>query len=134
MRITADTNVLVRAITSDDVRQSELAQQELLNADSVALPLTALCELVWVLSRGYKASFPEIGEAIRRLINADNVAVNRAAAEAGLTLLDAGGDFADGVIAFEGASLGAETFVSFDKNAVRLIVSTGARARLLAKQ
>ena len=54
MKITADTNVLVRAITGDDERQSELAQKELLNADSVALSLTALCELVWVLSRGYK--------------------------------------------------------------------------------
>jgi predicted nucleic-acid-binding protein len=132
VRITADTNVLVRAITGDDERQSGLAQKELLNADSVALSITALCELVWVLSRGYKASFPEIAEAVRRLINADNVAVNRAAVEAGLSLLDAGGDFADGVIAFEGASLGADAFVSFDKDAVRLIASAGSQVRLLA--
>ena len=46
MRITADANVLVRPITRDDERQSEVAQKELLNADSVALSLTALCELV----------------------------------------------------------------------------------------
>jgi hypothetical protein len=32
-------------------------------------------------------------------------------------MLDAGGDFADGVIAYEGKWLGAETFVSFDKKA-----------------
>ena len=60
------------------------------------------------------------------MINADNVAVTRGAAEAGLDLLDAGGDC---VIAFEGASLGAESFVSFDQNAGRLMASTGARAR-----
>jgi len=40
--------------------------------------------------------------------------VNRPAAEAGLALLEAGGDFADGVIAHEGRWLGAEAFVSFD--------------------
>jgi len=46
--------------------------------------------------------------------------VNRPAAEAGLSLLEAGGDFADGVIAYEGRWLGADTFVSFDKKAVKL--------------
>ena len=57
--------------------------------------------------------------------------VNRPAAEAGLAHLDAGGDFADGVIAFEGASLGADTFVSFDKSAVNLTLAQGMTARLL---
>jgi predicted nucleic-acid-binding protein len=50
MKITADTNVLVRAIVGDDVRQSKIAQAELANADVVALALPALCELVRVLS------------------------------------------------------------------------------------
>ncbi len=31
-------------------------------------------------------------------------------------MLDAGGDFADGVIAYEGQWLGADTFVSFDES------------------
>jgi predicted nucleic-acid-binding protein len=53
--------------------------------------------------------------------SAANVAVNRPAAEAGLALLDQGGDFADGVIAFEGRSLGGEVFVSFDKQAIALL-------------
>jgi predicted nucleic-acid-binding protein len=47
-------------------------------------------------------------------------------------LLEAGGDFADGVIAFEGRWLGGETFVSFDKQAVKLLKSAGEAARLLA--
>jgi predicted nucleic-acid-binding protein len=46
-------------------------------------------------------------------------------------MLDAGGDFADGVIAHEGNWLGADTFVSFDKKAVRLIEAQGKSARLL---
>jgi predicted nucleic-acid-binding protein len=61
-----------------------------------------------------------------------NVVVNRPATEAGLAMLEAGGDFADGVIAYEGSWLGADTFISFDKKAVRLIEAQGKSARLLA--
>ena len=53
------------------------------------------------------------------------------AVEAGLAMLEAGGDFADGVIAFEGKLLGAETLLTFDKQAARLIKSQGGSAHLL---
>jgi predicted nucleic-acid-binding protein len=132
MKITADTNVLVRALAGDDERQSKIAQTELKKAELVALALPALCELVWVLSQGYKIPSSEIAEAIRRLMNAANVVVNRSAAEAGLVLLDAGGDFADGVIAYEGNWLGADSFISFDRKAVKLMEARGKSARLLA--
>ncbi len=132
MKITADTNMLVRAIAGDDARQSKLAQAELTKADLVAVALPALCELVWVLSQGYRISAPDIGEAIRRLIDAGDVVVNRPAVEAGLAMLDAGGDFADGVIAYEGSWLGADIFVSFDKKAVKLLEMRGEAARLLS--
>ena len=132
MKITADTNVLVRAITGDDERQSRVARAQLAKADMVALATPVLCELVWVLSQGYKSSSAEIAETIRRLLAGANVMLNRPAAEAGLALLDAGGDFADGVIAYEGNWLGAETFVSFDKKAVKLMAAQGKPARLLS--
>jgi predicted nucleic-acid-binding protein len=132
MKITADTNVLVRAITGDDERQSRVAQARLANADMVALAMPVLCELVWVLAQGYKIPSAEIAETIRRLMAGANVVLNRPAAEAGLALLDAGGDFADGVIAYEGNWLGAETFVSFDKKAVKLMDAQGKPARLLS--
>ena len=132
MKITADTNLLVRAVTGDNVRQSKAAQAALKNADVVALAIPVLCELVWVLSQGYRIPPREVAEAIRRLTNGANVAVNRPAAEAGLALLDAGGDFADGVIAYEGSWLGADAFVSFDKKAVKLIEAQGGSARLLS--
>lgn len=131
MKITADTNVLVRALTGDHRSQSKAAQTVLNEADLVALPIPALCELVWVLSQGYKVPQRDIAEAIRRLIDSANVVVNRATAEAGLALLEAGGDFADGVIAYEGNWLGADSFVSFDKKAVNLMAQEGHAARLL---
>jgi predicted nucleic-acid-binding protein len=132
MRFTADTNVLVRAVTGDHEHQSKAAQTALKKAELAAIPIPVLCELVWVLSQGYKIPPTEIAEAIRRLINGANAAVNRPAAEAGLAILDAGGDFADGVIAYEGSWLGADTFISFDKKAVKLMEAQGGSARLLS--
>lgn len=129
--MTADTNVLVRAILDDDAKQSPLAVATLRKADVVALTAPALCEFVWVLSRGYGVSADDIGKAIRALINSANVVVNRPLVEAGLAALDAGGDFADGVIASEGEWLGGETFVSFDREAVKLLERQGRSARLL---
>jgi predicted nucleic-acid-binding protein len=131
MKIAADTNVLVRAIAEDHKHQSRAAQTALKNAELVAIPMPSLCELVWVLSQGYKIPPHQIAEAIRRLMNSANVVVNRAAVEAGLAPLEMGGDFADGVIAYEGNWLGADTFVSFDKKAVRLLGARGGSARLL---
>jgi len=131
MKITADTNVLVRAITEDHEAQSKAAQTALKRAELVAISIPALCELVWVLSQGYKVPSKGVATAIRQLINVENVEVNRLAAEAGLTFLDAGGDFADGAIAYEGNWLGGETFVSFDKQAVKLMDAQGRSARLL---
>jgi predicted nucleic-acid-binding protein len=132
MKITADTNVLVRALTGDDARQSAAARKQLAAAELIALALPALCELSWVLTQGYKIRPAEVADAIRRLLDSANVAVDRAAAEAGLSLMDAGGDFADGVIAHEGGWLGADTFVSFDRKAVTLMAAQGKAARLLS--
>lgn len=130
MKITPDTNVLVRVLVRDDAEQSKAAQTILKKADAVAISISALCELNWVLSRGYKTSAENIAASIRHFLSASNVIVNRPLAEAGLAILDAGGDFADGVIAHEGYWLGAETFVSFDKKAVKLVEASGGLARL----
>jgi predicted nucleic-acid-binding protein len=131
MKIIADTNVLVRALAEDHPEQSRAAQIALGKADIIALTIPALCELVWVL-RSYRVQSSDIARTLRDLIVRANVVMNRPAAEAGLALLDAGGDFADGVIAYEGKWLGADTFVSFDKKAVKLMQAQGGSARLLA--
>ena len=130
VRITADTNLLVRAIIEDDVRQAAQARSELQKAEAVALALPALCELVWVLVKGYRVAPGLVAEAIRRLAASGNVVVDRPAVDAGLAMMDAGGDFADGVIAHAGMRLGSEVFVSFDRAAVKLLNAGGGRARL----
>lgn len=130
MKVAVDTNVLIRAVVRDDARQARAAAKLLMEAELVAVALPCLCEFVWVLRRVYGFSTTDVASAIRALLDAANTETNRPAAEAGLAVLEAGGDFADGVIAFEGRWLGGETFVSFDKNAVALIKAQGQHARL----
>lgn len=131
MRVCVDTNVLVRAAVQDDPVQARVAAQVLSDADLIAVALPCLCEFVWVLLRVYSLQPVDVATAIRALLATANVEVNRPAVEAGLALLEAGGDFADGVIAYEGSWLGGETFVSFDKKAITLLAATGHSARLL---
>ena len=131
MRITVDTNVLVRALVGDDPEQAKVAKDLLLSAKQICVPITCLCELVWVLRRVYKFPNTDIIAAIRALLNAETVALDRAAAETGLTILASGGDFADGVIAHEGQWLGGERFVSFDRKAVDCLNNNGIHAELL---
>ena len=131
MKIIADTNVLLHAIVGDDAKQSKIAIETMQKAEVVAVSLHALCELVWVLRRYYEVSRADVAAVLRQLLSTQNVELNRPAVEAGLLVLDAGGDFADGVIAHEGRWLGGETFVSFDKKAVTLLSASGHLAHLL---
>ena len=131
MRIAVDTNVLVRAAVRDDAEQTDSATKLMRRAEMVAIAVSSLCEFVWVLCSVYRFRSDEMAQAIRTLLAAENVETNRPAADAGLAILDAGGDFADGVIAYEGRWLGAETFVSFDKKAVERLKAQGQAARLL---
>ena len=131
MKLSVDTNVLVRAAMGDDPAQASIAAQVLSDAELIAVALPSLCEFVGVLLRVYGLQPGEVAMAIRALVAAINVEVNRPAVEAGLLVLEAGGDFADGVIAYEGNWLGGETFVSFDKKAVAILSSQGQSARLL---
>jgi predicted nucleic-acid-binding protein len=132
VKLTPDTNVLLRIVTNDDVAQRRVAEAELAQAEMVALSVVVLCELVWTLLRVYKHDREDVTADVRRLINADNVVVDRGAAEAGLAMMDADGDFADGVIAYEGRTLGGECLITFDKRAAALLAAEGETVKLLS--
>lgn len=131
MKVAVDTNVLVRAVVRDDRAQADIAAKLLRTAKVIAVAVPCLCEFVWVLRRVYGLPSSAAAAAIRVLMNASNVEVNLPAVEAGLAMLDAGGDFADGAIAYEGRWLGAEIFASFDRKAVEMLREQGQAARLL---
>ena len=128
MKIAADTNILVRAIVADDAVQSRLAGAMLANAELVVISIHVLCAVAWVLSQSYKIKPADIRRTLARLCDAENVSVDRPLLAAGLAMLAAGGDFADGVIAHDGRMLGAEVFVSFDARAVKLLAAQGVKA------
>ncbi|MFM7313285.1 MAG: hypothetical protein ACKO0M_08980 [Cyanobium sp.] len=54
MRITADPNVLIRALVQDDPDQAGAAAVVLEQAEPIAVPLPVQCEFAWVLRRVYR--------------------------------------------------------------------------------
>lgn len=116
----------------DDEPQARIARTVIAEADMVVLPITVLCELVWVLGQAYGVASATIAHAMTELCHAEKMSVDRRLFAAGLAMMKAGGDFADGVIAHEGRMLGAEVFVSFDVSAVKLLAAQGVKARVAA--
>ena len=131
MKISIDTNILARLVLQDEPKQAKIASELLRTANFVAIPLPCLCELVWILKSKTKLSNEEIISILENILEVQKFALNRPAVEAGLKLLKIGGDFADGVMEYEGSSLGGETFYSFDKKAIRLLKEQGKNVQLL---
>jgi predicted nucleic-acid-binding protein len=127
----ADTNVLMRAVLDDDPVQSRASRLALSSADQVIIGRHAFCEMVWLLRQRYKMPKAEIVKVIRGYLEAQNVVTDTPAVRAGLEAMEAGADFADGVVAYEGRWMGGEMFVSFDKKAVAAVAKQGLQAELL---
>jgi predicted nucleic-acid-binding protein len=124
MRITADTNVLIRAIVDDHPTQGPRRKR-------CCGSLSTLCELVWVLRLGYRRTRADVISILRALLDTANLSIDRAAVDAGIAVALAGGDFADGVAAFEGRRLGGTTFVTFDQESATLIRRSGLHVTFL---
>ena len=120
MRIAADTNVIVRYLVWDDQAQAEAAARAIEQADAVVLSTVVLCEVVWVLRRAYRCNAGKVASVLRRLIESCTVEVDQPLAEAGLAMLAAGGDFADGVILAEARRARCAHLVTFDRGFVTL--------------
>jgi predicted nucleic-acid-binding protein len=131
VKIVADTNLLLRFVLDDDPVQYKLALEIMERAEAVVVTNIALCEMAWVLRSRYDVSRENIAATIARLRETKNTVLDSAAVEAGLSMLEAGSDFADGVIAYEGRRLGGETFVSFDVKAVAALDGQGLKTKLL---
>ena len=128
MKITADANVLLRAVVQDDAEQAHAAQTLLERATVIAVPIPVFCEFAWVLKRAYARDAEDVAAAIKAIAEIETVTTDLPAVEAGLAALGAGGDFADGVIAYQGEDLGGTVFASFDRQAVAWLQGTGTAA------
>lgn len=131
MKVTVDTNVLVRLVMADDEPQARRAARLFATADVVAVGVQSVVELVRVLRGSYGLTRDDVATAIRALLATEKVRTDRTAVEAGLAALLAGGEFADGVIALEGARLGGDSFVSLDEQAVADLADAGYETLLL---
>lgn len=126
MIVVADTNVVLRIIGKDDnAQQTQAALKVAGEAERFVIPVMVFCEFCWVLRK--EKTRREIADALRCLLDLENIVFDENAVHAGLRMLDAGGDFADGVIQHTGSQLAGtpSVFASFDQQAVRLLAAQG---------
>ena len=115
------------ALAATDVAQALRASRWGYAAVNGLNATTVASRDAWIGIVASGITYLEVREAFARL----GLASDDALADAGLAMLRAGGDFADGVIAFEGDLLGGTEFVSFDQQAVKLLKTQKRKARLL---
>ena len=83
MSLTIDANVLVRIIVEDNVEEALVARNQVADAQSVIVPLVALCETLWVLNSIYKLRRPERVSVVKELLRTRKIVLDRPAVEAG---------------------------------------------------
>lgn len=115
-----DTNILIRAITQDDPRQSKLAQKFLdgLTARNPGfISIVTLTEIAWVLSRGYGTDREELIGIIHALLTTAELRVERSDVVYRALRRWTHADFSDALIAELCLQAGCEEVVTFDKKA-----------------
>ena len=126
--ISADTNVLVRALIDDpgEPRQTAAARASLKKAGEVYVTQIVQVELVWVLEAAHALRREEVLGVLEHLQN--NAAFHLQHRDHFDAAVDsyrvAGADFSDYLILAESKARGAE-LLTFDK---RLLKSTGTKA------
>jgi predicted nucleic-acid-binding protein len=123
--IALDTNVLVRYVVGDDVRQATAARRLIESECTIESPgivtLLVLCELVWVLSQGYAYGRSQVALVLRKLLGAQDLKVERSdLAWQALNLYEEGpADFSDFVLGLCGREEKASATCTFDRQAAR---------------
>lgn len=119
--IALDTNVLVRYLVEDDVKQTAAAAAAIERAvaagDELFVSDVVLCETVWVLAGSYKVTRSVIVATLRDLLRARHLAFG--APDQLTRALDAfahgKGDFADYLIREHARAAGCDRVLTFDR-------------------
>ncbi len=123
--IALDTNVLVRFLVEDDVRQSEqaasLIERAVSSGDALFISEVVLCETVWVLSGSYRIGRARIVATLRDLLRARHLtfAASNMLARAIEAFANGKGDFADYLIRENARAAGCEQVATFDRALLR---------------
>ena len=121
-----DTNILVRYLTQDDELQSytavRLIEKYAQHPRSIFINEIVMCELIWVLERGYKYNKEQIVKVIRQILSTEEFVFERqnvlwfALDQYSRNKLD----FSDALIGEVNKHLGCEVTCTFDHSATKV--------------
>lgn len=119
-----DTNVLVRYIMQDDVKQAAKATKliEALDGDTPGyITMVSVVELYWVLTTCYDLTEPQVGQALEAILRTKQFLVERAdqVMRALRVFGDGNADFADCLIERSASGAGCEKTMTFDVKAAK---------------
>ena len=119
-----DTNILLRAVLDDDVQQSKLAREVLLNLSDenpgfVSIPV--LLEFFWTLSSYHNVPKADALHQVRQLIEVQYITCENIEqiAQALYWTVNTGAGFIDALVAALNKAHGCTHTVTFDKKAAR---------------
>lgn len=116
-----DTNFLLRFLLRDDPIQSPIAHRYFADTNNeLILSMVTLCEAVWVMKKRIKLRNPVIVTVLQGLAKQSHIKFDRTVFEMGIAFLQAGGDFADGVIAYQVSQFDQSSLLTFDKEAQKI--------------
>jgi predicted nucleic-acid-binding protein len=121
-----DTNVLVRYLTQDDVKQSAIASRFIEGRLSAENPgfvsMITLCEIAWVLADIYGADRKRIRDTVEGLLATKQLVIERSELVwKSLRAWDGvPADFSDALIGQLAIAHGGEKTVTFDRTAAKL--------------
>jgi predicted nucleic-acid-binding protein len=116
--IAVDTNIVVRFLKGDDIRQSQQAV-DLFRHETIFVAKTVLLETEWVLRRGYRQKTARVADSLEALISLPEVVCeDEAGVRQALAWHQSGMDFADAL--HLAANAPAIDFVTFDHDMIKV--------------
>lgn len=121
-----DTNVVLRLIVGDDIKQARAAERQVA-AEICTVAPSVLMECEWVLRAGYGLDTALIAASFRDLLALQNIdALEPVLTQQALHGYEAGLDFADALHAAQRRD--GERFVTFDRQLARRAPKAGVLA------
>ena len=115
-----DTNILVRIITHDDEKQSQIALDYVSNSSTpFVINHIVICELVWVLESAYKYDKKQIIKALECILKVKQFLIlEKNSVRSALKLYaETTIDFSDALIGYVNKEASCEFTITFDKAA-----------------
>jgi len=118
-----DTNVIVRYLAQDDVRQAAIATRFIegsLSAEARGfVSIVTLAEVVWVMASNYRAARAAVADIVEGLLTAPQLAIEKADViwRALRAFRESKANFSDAVIVELGRDAGCSKTVTFDRHA-----------------